>query len=75
MICGRYSIRPSVQHRRAYATIILRARVDVEEGKKARLIVREIPFQQFRVPSGRAYADLVRGDRIKGISNIRDESV
>lgn len=72
IICGRYSIRQAYNTGRS--TIIVRAKVDVEEGKKARLIVREIPFQQFRDRVVEKIADLVRGDRIKGISAIRDES-
>lgn len=72
IICGRYSIRQAYTTGRS--TIVVRAKVDVEEGKKARLIVREIPFQQFRDRVVEKIADLVRGDRIKGISAIRDES-
>lgn len=72
IICGRYAIRQGYNTGRS--TIVLRARVDVEEGKKARLIVREIPYQQFRDRVIERIADLVRSERIKGISAIRDES-
>lgn len=72
IICGRYSIRQAYNTGRS--TIIVRARVDVEEGKKARLIVREIPYQQARDRVVERIADLVRNDKIKGISGIRDES-
>lgn len=72
IICGRYSIRQAYSTGRA--TIVVRAKVDIEEGKKARLIVREIPYQQARDRVVERIADLVRGDRIKGISAIRDES-
>ncbi|WP_146679903.1 DNA gyrase subunit A [Pirellula sp. SH-Sr6A] len=72
IICGRYSIRQAYNTGRS--TIVVRARVDVEEGKKARLIVREIPFQQARDRVVERIADLVRNDKIKGISGIRDES-
>jgi DNA gyrase subunit A len=72
IICGRYSIRQAYNTGRS--TIVVRARVDVEEGKKARLIVREIPYQQFRDRVVERIADLVRSEKMKGISAIRDES-
>ena len=73
MICGRYGIRQAYATGRS--TIVLRAHVDVEEeGRKTRLVVRDIPFQQARDRVVEKIADLVRGDRIKGISGIRDES-
>ena len=72
IICGRYAIRQGYNTGRS--TIVMRARVDVEEGKKARLIIREIPYQQFRDRVIERIADLVRSEKIKGISAIRDES-
>lgn len=72
IICGRYAIRQGYTTGRS--TIVLRARVDVEEGKKSRLIIREIPFQQFRDRVIERIAELVRSEKIKGISAIRDES-
>jgi DNA gyrase subunit A len=58
------------------STIPVRARTRVEEhGKnRFRIIVSEIPFQQSRDPIVKRIADMVNEDRIKGISNIRDES-
>ncbi len=73
IICGRAGIRQA--YRRGRSTIILRARTTIEEKKnRSRIIVHEIPFQQFRDRVIEKIADLVRGDRIKGISGIRDES-
>ncbi|MEQ1826304.1 MAG: DNA gyrase subunit A [Pirellula sp.] len=72
IICGRYAIRQGYTTGRS--TIVLRAKVDVEEGKKSRLIIREIPYQQFRDRVIERIAELVRSERIKGISAIRDES-
>jgi DNA gyrase subunit A len=72
IICGRYAIRQGYTTGRS--TIVLRAKVDVEEGKKSRLIIREIPYQQFRDRVIERIAELVRSDKIKGISAIRDES-
>ncbi|MFN9912594.1 MAG: DNA gyrase subunit A, partial [Pirellulaceae bacterium] len=72
-ICGRYGIRQAYLTGRS--TIVIRARTTIEEVKnRSRSIVHEIPFQQFRDRVMEKIADLVRGDRIKGISAIRDES-
>jgi DNA gyrase subunit A len=72
-ICGRYGIRQAYLTGRS--TIVIRARTTIEEVKnRSRIIVHEIPFQQFRDRVMEKIADLVRGDRIKGISAIRDES-
>ncbi len=73
MICGRYGIRQAYATGRS--TIVLRGHVDVEEqGRKSRLVVRDIPFQQARDRVVEKIADLVRSEKIKGISAIRDES-
>ncbi len=73
IICGRYGIRQAYLTGRS--TIVVRARTSIEEVKnRSRIIVHEIPFQQFRDRVMEKIAELVRGDRIKGISMIRDES-
>jgi len=73
IICGRYNIRQAYMTGRS--TIVVRAHVDiVEEGRKSRLIVRDIPFQQARDRVIEKIAELVRSDKIRGISGIRDES-
>ncbi len=73
IICGRYGIRQAYLTGRS--TIVIRARTTIEEVKnRSRIIIHEIPFQQFRDRVMEKIAELVRGDRIKGISAIRDES-
>lgn len=73
IICGRYGIRQAYMTGRS--TIVLRARASIEEVKnRSRIIIHEIPFQQFRDRVIEKIAELVRSDRIKGISGIRDES-
>ncbi len=73
-LCGRSGIR------RGYMTgrgnTILRAKATIEEGKKgkSRIIVSEIPYQQFRDRVIERIAELVNEDRIKGITDVRDES-
>ena len=73
IICGRYNIRQAYMTGRS--TIVVRGHVDiVEDGRKSKLIVRDIPFQQARDRVVEKIADLVRSEKIKGISAIRDES-
>ncbi len=73
VICGRYAIRQA--YRTGRSTIILRARTSItEERNRSRIIVHEIPFQQQRDRVVERIAQLVREQRIKGISAIRDES-
>ncbi len=74
IICGRAGIRRGYLTGRS--TIVLRAKCAVEEmsGNRSRIIVSEIPYQQTRDGVVKKIADLVNGDRIKGISGIRDES-
>ncbi|MFM8173656.1 MAG: DNA gyrase subunit A [Pirellulaceae bacterium] len=73
VICGRYAIRQA--YRTGRSTIIVRARPSItEERNRSRIIVHEIPFQQQRDRVVERIAQLVREQRIKGISAIRDES-
>jgi DNA gyrase subunit A len=55
---------------------VVRARCQIEhlKGNRSRIIVSEIPYQQYRDRVIEKIAALVNGDRIKGISGIRDES-
>jgi DNA gyrase subunit A len=74
IICGRAGIL------RGYYTgrgnVVVRARATVEEHTRgrSRIIVTEVPYQQFRDRVIERIAALVNNDRIKGISGIRDES-
>ena len=74
IICGRSGIWRGYQTGRS--TIVLRARCSIEEkkGTRSRIIVSEIPYQQTRDGVVKKIAELVNGDKIKGISGIRDES-
>ncbi len=74
IICGRTGIRRGYHTGRG--TIVVRARARIEEYKKDRyrIVVTEIPFQQFRDRVIERIAALVNDGRIKGISAIRDES-
>lgn len=73
IICGRYGIRQG--YRTGRSTIVVRARTKIEMVKnRSRIIVQEIPFQQFRDRVIERIAGLVSSGKIKGISGIRDES-
>ncbi|MCO8123683.1 DNA gyrase subunit A [Stieleria sp. TO1_6] len=74
IICGRAGIRRGYKTGRS--TMLVRAKCHVEEmkGNRHRIIVSEIPYQQYRDRVVEKIAALVNGDRIKGISGIRDES-
>ncbi len=73
IICGRYGIHQGYKTGRS--TIVLRARARVETVKnKSRIVISEIPFQQFRDRVIERIAALAREEKIKGIAGIRDES-
>ncbi|WP_231615665.1 DNA gyrase subunit A [Novipirellula artificiosorum] len=74
IICGRAGIRRGYKTGRS--TVVVRARCRIEEmkGNRSRIVVSEIPYQQYRDRVIEKIAALVNGDRIKGISGIRDES-
>lgn len=74
IICGRAGIRRG--YRTGRSTVVVRARATIEEmkGNRSRIVVSEIPFQQYRDRVIEKIAALVNGDKIKGISAIRDES-
>lgn len=74
-ILGRDAIRE------AYATgrgvIKMRARAKIERQKKGErdnIVVTEIPFQVNKAKLIERIADLVKDEKVKGISDIRDES-
>ncbi|MBX7164986.1 MAG: DNA gyrase subunit A [Pirellulales bacterium] len=74
IICGRSGIRRGYYTGRG--SVVLRARARIEEwGKnRHRIIVSEIPFQQARDRVEERIAELIQEDKIKGISNLRNES-
>jgi DNA gyrase subunit A len=73
IICGRQGLIDGYHTGRG--KIVLRARADIrEENNKTQIIISEVPFQQTRNRLAEAIGDLVKDERIKGISAIRDES-
>ncbi|MCH2179699.1 MAG: DNA gyrase subunit A [Mariniblastus sp.] len=74
IICGRNGVRKAYHTGRS--TIVVRARCEIEEHKKNRfrIAVSEIPYQQTRDNVVEKIAALVKGDKVKGISGIKDLS-
>ena len=74
VICGRNGIRRGYFTGRG--TVVVRARAKIEEmrGKRYRIVVSEIPFQQARDRVEERIAAAVNEGRIAGISAIRNES-
>jgi DNA gyrase subunit A len=73
IICGREGILEG--YRTGRGKIVLRARADIrEEGSRTQIIISEVPFQQTRNRLHEAIAELIKEERIQGISAVRDES-
>lgn len=74
IICGRSGIRKAYLTGRS--TIVVRARCEIEETTKgrSRIVVSEIPYQLSRDSVVEKIATLVKTDRVKGITGIKDLS-
>ncbi len=74
VICGRSGIRRGYHTGRGTITVRARARIEERDRGRSRIIVSEIPYQQFRDRVVERIANLVNDGRIQGITGIRDES-
>ena len=74
IICGRSGIHRAYHTGRS--TIALRAKCEIEEHKKGRyrIVVSELPYALSRDSIVEKIAALVKGDKVKGISGIKDLS-
>ncbi len=73
VICGRQGILDG--YRTGRGKITLRARADIrEEGSKTQIIITEVPYQQTRNRLAEQIGELVKEERVKGVSAMRDES-
>jgi DNA gyrase subunit A len=73
IVMGRQGIVDG--YRTGRGKLVLRARAEIREEKgRTQIIVTEVPFQQTRKRIADAIAELVKDERIKGISAMRDES-
>ena len=73
VICGSSGIRRGYLTGRGNITVRARTRID-EQGKRTRIIISEIPFQQTRDRIEEKIADLVNEGKIAGIAHMRNES-
>ena len=75
-------IRGTEGVRRGYATgqgkVIVEARAEIQDlegrGQRSQIVVTELPYQVNKASLVEKMAELVRGKRLDGISEIRDES-
>jgi len=74
VVCGRAGIRQGYHTGRS--TIVVRARAEIEEKSRGRhrIVITEIPYQQYRDRIVEKIGALVNGDKIKGISGVLDLS-
>jgi DNA gyrase subunit A len=73
IICGRAGILDG--YRTGRGKVTLRARASVhEEGNRSQVIIHEVPYQQTRNRLAETIGRLIKEERIKGVSAIRDES-
>ncbi len=73
IICGQQGIMEGYTTGRG--KIVLRARAEiVEEGRTAQIVIKEVPYQQTRNRLAEEIGRLVKEERIKGVSEVRDES-
>ncbi len=73
IICGRQGIYDGYRTGRGKITLRARATIN-EEGPRNQIIITEVPYQQTRNRLAEAIGELVKNERVKGISAIRDQS-
>jgi DNA gyrase subunit A len=73
IICGTPGIFDGYRTGRGKVTLRARASIN-EEGNRSQIIIHEVPYQQTRNRLAEQIGELVKDERIKGISAMRDES-
>src|SRR5207302_1600789 len=73
IICGRQGILDGYRTGRGKVTLRARAIID-EESKPNQIIITELPFQHTRERLCKSIGELIKDERIKGVSEMRDES-
>src|SRR4030067_285037 len=74
LICGTEGIKEGYRTGRGTITVRARAHVETSNSGKKSIVVTEIPYQLNRDNILERIAELVRGEQLKGISDIRNES-
>ncbi|MDR2762872.1 MAG: DNA gyrase subunit A [Planctomycetaceae bacterium] len=73
IICGRSGVQKGYLTGRG--NIVLRARTTIEEtGKRSRIIISEIPYQQVRDNVEKKIEEVANEGKITGIAEVRNES-
>src|SRR5438105_10023540 len=73
VICGRQGIVDGYTTGRGKISLRARATIN-EDGSKNQIIITEVPYQQTRNRLAENIGELIKDERIKGISAMRDES-
>ena len=74
LICGKDRILQAYRTGRGSLTLHARAHVEQRKQGKESIVVTEIPYQVNKTKLIKNIADLVKGKKIDGITDIRDES-
>jgi len=74
IICGRESVRQAYRSGRGTIAVRARAHTEVSRSGKKSIIVTEIPYLINKTNLLERMAALVKSDRVKDISDLRDES-
>lgn len=74
IIYGRAGIKEAYETGRGRITVRARANIETQKSGKASIVITEIPFQTNKASIITKIAELVRGGKLGGISDIRDES-
>ena len=74
IVMGRRGLLEGYMTGRGRITLRARAEVIEEKGKNATILIREVPFQVTRNDLCAQIGELVKSERIKDITGIRDES-
>jgi DNA gyrase subunit A len=73
-ICGNAGIRQAYRSGRGLLTVRARAAIEELRGGRQAIVVTEIPYMVNKAAMIEKIAELVREDKIDGVSDIRDES-
>jgi DNA gyrase subunit A len=74
IIYGRQGIKDAYLTGRGLITVRARAFLETTKSGKERIVVTEIPYQVNKAGLIERIADMVRSEKIEGISDLRDES-
>ncbi len=74
IIYGRAGIKDAYETGRGRITVRARANIETQKSGKSSIVITEIPFQTNKASIIKKIAELVRGGKMGGISDIRDES-